>query len=302
MRGRAAARRSERRLAEDRAGASGRQFARERLDAWVRERPWRLLRVLGLTLLAAAVLATVLVGHPLLQGLAVGSFLAATLTALYHWALMASGAAYAELGEAGEQMTSTELARLRRSGWRFVNHLQFRVGDIDHVAVGPDGVVVIETKWTSMPVDLDRPSDWLRQASAQVRRNERDVAGFLGWGARKDARITSLLVVWGPQVTQSGDEAVLTDDGVNIVAGRHLRTVLGDLGERILSDDEIDAVYRKLAAWVEKKDRWNADASAEAPLTLVDRAERVQRRITVASVVVLAVAVAAAAGLRFLGR
>ena len=123
-------------------------------------------------------------------------------------------------------------------------------------------------------MDLDRPSDWRSQAVSQVRRNERDVAGFLGWGARKDARITSLVVVWGPQVRQQGDEAVLTPEGVNVLAGRHLRMVLGDLGEEALSPQEVEAIYTKLAGWIEKKDSWNASASAEAPVTLSEQAER----------------------------
>ena len=217
--------------------------------------------------------------------------------ALYNWCLMASGGSGATLGEAGEEWTSNELRRLRRHGWKFVNGLQFRVGDIDHVAVGPDGVVVIESKWTSMGVDLNRASDWRTKAVRQVRRNERDVAGFLGWGARKDARITSLVVVWGPEVTQQGDEAVLTPEGVNVLAGRHLRTVLGDLGEQALSPDEVDAVYTKLAGWIEKKDGWTANASAEAPVTLSEQAERAMWsgvKLSIGFVVVAAALVALA--------
>ena len=105
-------------------------------------------------------IASLVDGVPAFAKLRVGLFVGGSLVALYNWCLMASGASGATLGEAGEEWTSNELRRLRRHGWKFVNGLQFRVGDIDHVAVGPDGVVVIESKWTSMGVDLDRASDW----------------------------------------------------------------------------------------------------------------------------------------------
>lgn len=46
----------------------------------------------------------------------------------------------------GETNTARELRRLKSAGWTAVHNLHFKAGDVDHVAVGPGGVVVIETK------------------------------------------------------------------------------------------------------------------------------------------------------------
>ena len=52
--------------------------------------------------------------------------------------------------------------------------------DIDHVAVGPSGVVVVETKWATDPWPIGvagppRMVDRLNEVAAQVRRNAKDV-------------------------------------------------------------------------------------------------------------------------------
>jgi len=183
--------------------------------------------------------------------------------------MLASGASNASMGEAAEAWTSSELRRMHRKGWRHLDHLTLRPpGDIDHVAVGPDGVIVIETKWRSIATDLSRDSKWLSDAAKQVRRNQRDLAGHLGWGARQGARITSLLVVWGPEITQQGDGPQDGPDGVNVVAGRYLRTVLGDLSETLLDAEESEAVYRKLAEQMDRADQWTEANRSEWPLTL----------------------------------
>lgn len=242
MREHIAERRRARRFDHQRTGVLSRRFAQQRLDSFVRANA----RPLAAVVLAAAAFGVALWFLPGLQGalrgFVLGLFVAGFAGVLYHWCVIASGAANGTMGHAAEDWTSLELRRLRRRGWRTVNHLVFRRGDIDHIAIGPDGVVVVETKWCSGGIDLDQRGDALDDAIRQADRNRKDVAGYLGWGARDDARITSLVVVWGPAVTQEGDEAILTDEGVNVVAGQHLRTVLGDLTETALGSDEVDAI------------------------------------------------------------
>lgn len=172
------------------------------------------------------------------------------------------------MGAAAERWTSTELRRLRRKGRRTINHLVFRKGDIDHMAIGPEGVIVVETRWRSTTSEVEEHGQRLVDAARQVKRNERDVAGHLGWGARNDALITSLIVVWGPFVEQQEDEAPRIGDGVNVVAGAHLRAELDHLSEAHLTSDEVDASYSKLKKWVEQKDRWTAERAEPERQTL----------------------------------
>ncbi len=80
-------------------------------------------------------------------------------------------------GLEGEERTARELRRLRRLGWRVVHNLQFAYGDVDHIAIGPGGVAVIESKagnadW-QWHVDHGIPGRWL----GQVRKNGQRVAG-----------------------------------------------------------------------------------------------------------------------------
>ena len=50
----------------------------------------------------------------------------------------------------GEQWTARELRSLRKRDWHLANGLLLRrVADIDHVVIGPGGVLVIETKYSS---------------------------------------------------------------------------------------------------------------------------------------------------------
>ena len=97
--------------------------------------------------------------------------------------------------EQAERWTDQELKALRRRGWPVVNHLSFKQGDIDHVAIGPDGLIVVETKWTASSIKVDGSDRWLEDAVRQARRNTDDVRRFIGWGARAGAPIAPLDVL-----------------------------------------------------------------------------------------------------------
>lgn len=273
-------RREQRQRSTARAGASAAGFASRRIDAFLRRR-WRPMAIVaGGSVVFAAAIWFLLPGSDGARGFAAGAFIAAMGGALYHWAVLASGAAGTSMGQAAEEWTSSDLRRLRRRGWQTLDHLILRPpADIDHVAIGPDGVLVIETKWRSIRTDLGRPSSWLNDATSQVRRSERDLAGHLGWRAHEDARITPLLVVWGPEITQVGDGPLAGPNGVNVVAGQHLQTVLDDLGEAHLDEAEVERIYSKLAKQMDTTDRWAAAAEAVRPATLAEVANAWAARV-----------------------
>lgn len=72
---------------------------------------------------------------------------------------------------AGEDRVGQILGALTAHGWLVLHGLQIGRTDIDHVLVGPGGVITIETKsrrgWT---VVSEVPRRWLQQASAHRRR------------------------------------------------------------------------------------------------------------------------------------
>ncbi|HUB36190.1 MAG TPA: nuclease-related domain-containing protein, partial [Solirubrobacteraceae bacterium] len=50
------------------------------------------------------------------------------------------------LGAEGERRTERALRPLVRSGWSIVHDVEARYGNYDHIAVGPAGVFLLETK------------------------------------------------------------------------------------------------------------------------------------------------------------
>lgn len=255
--------RNERRLSTVRAGASGRAFVSERLWAFVRPNAVRLV-ITSVVGISFGALVFLLPGRfDAVKSFAFGGWTVLVLMYAYHWCMIASGASQSMMGEQGEIRTDQELRSLRKRGWRVVNHLTLKHGDIDHIAIGPDGLMVIESKWTSSPMRLDGTDRWVDGWADQTKRNTDDVRRFIGWGARADAPIAPLLVVWGPQITPPSDEFHRMPNGVNVIAGRHLRQALGDLADDVTDAGEIEKAYLKLAKHAETRDR--ADLERRGP-------------------------------------
>src|SRR5205085_1067253 len=95
---------------------------------------------------ALVVLAVPMAGRQFLSGALVASG-AWSVSLLVH---TMSGAASAAMGATAEQWTADDLRSLRRAGWRLTHGVRLRASrDIDHVALGPGGLLVVETKWSS---------------------------------------------------------------------------------------------------------------------------------------------------------
>jgi hypothetical protein len=102
------------------------------------------------------------------------------------------------MGAAAEQWTASELRPLRRLGWRIVNHFSLRASmDIDHVMVGPGGVVAVETKWSAQGWTLDPPEPRVLAAANRARDNAKVLAH---WHPVRSLGVTTVLPVvflWG---------------------------------------------------------------------------------------------------------
>jgi hypothetical protein len=139
-----------------RPGASARaQYQRRRIEewaAWTRSLPWRIAEVLaaGVSVgLLAAQLA------PRLAGLA--GLLAAGMLG---WALrfrVSPEAIAWRRGAAGERRTARLLGRLEQRGWVVLHDLAIpgSPANIDHLLIGPGGVVVVDTKQYRGRLQLD---------------------------------------------------------------------------------------------------------------------------------------------------
>jgi len=162
-------------LAGDRrAGSWGRRKARIAQRRYLREH-YRLLAIAAVALLVPVLLAALLVPSTAARYFLLGAGLTGTVGVLTVWVQQVTGTAPVMMGDLAEQWTASELRGLRRDGWRLVNQLALRAWDIDHVLIGPGGVLAVETKWSAHPWVLDPPDDRVRRAVQQAQANARDL-------------------------------------------------------------------------------------------------------------------------------
>lgn len=135
------------------------------------------------------------------------------------------------VGAAGERRTERALRPLQRVGWTITHDLDLPgAGNIDHLAVGPAGVFVLDSKAWGGVVSVDQdgatitPRDdpdaaWVargqhRGAARTAARVSRALAAAAGM---RTPAARSVVVVWGTFPQQ-----VVASGGVTYVAGEHL--------------------------------------------------------------------------------
>lgn len=190
-----------------------------RSGRYARGQVWRrhkeLLRKIGWHLAAGAVLliALCITSAYFLEDEQRGFVLGAGLVAIlgsFEWCVfMWSGSASSLSGAMAESNTATDLNRLKKRGWQVVHGLKLRVqSDIDHIAIGPGGVLVVETKWSAEPWPPNREvktfmSSRLQDAIAQTERAVTHVKGTFGASTKRPGVTKGVLVLSSP----STDEA-----------------------------------------------------------------------------------------------
>lgn len=173
--------------------------------------------------------------------------------------LLESGAASTLMGVSGEETTVLFLQDLRRRGWRIVNGLMIREkADIDHVAVGPAGVLVIETKWSAdaWPIGVPGKSfmrDTLDRAVDQARRNAKDVA--IQFKKELGAvLVRPVVVAWSRARTDDGGPDWIDQDGVTVVQGRMLSKWLETLEAQGLDEEPVTRIWSALVKQTDTRD------------------------------------------------
>jgi len=189
-------------------------------------------------------------------------------------ALVWTGAASQFMGASGEVSTSEVLRELDREGWRLVNNVKLKNWrDIDHVMVGPGGVVVVESKWSANPWPVNGPGDSFmeiqkKKAASQVQTSAKDVVAWLReFGIGVPAM--SLAVFWtGARRSGSGWEPLRNTTTV-LVHGPSLRLWLQtELPSNGMNAELVDRVYSMLGQKVDEQDQAAIDAGQRVPPTL----------------------------------
>lgn len=248
-------------------------MARRRAGGWARRKARARRRELlrthrrGLSVLCAVILALAFISVAVAGALG-NANLAWFIAGAFYGALLVFWVVLFELldpvsrhwiqGAEGEELTGRELGRIRRQGWRVVHNLHLQAGDIDHIAIGPGGIVAIETKcpnadWSWL-AKSGTPQKWARQAKSSAFRTRSLVRQHCGLSVE----VPPLVVVWARGIVESEPVRV---DGVRFVHGTELADLLSGM-RAMLSDDEVQRVHQSLERFARQLDEGLAFAGA----------------------------------------
>ena len=189
-------------------------------------------------------------------------------------AVIWTGAGNQFMGATAEAWTAQELRRLRSSGWLLINGvLRDRWGDIDHVLVGPGGVLVVETKWSahSWPIanyESGYMSGSLKTAANQAHAARKEVANELS-SIAPGVPVISATVLWSSSPSDGVEWNTWRDKHTAIVQGSQFRRWLGECLPRDgVSPKDVQRVWSELAQKVESQDSSRAALGDTPPPTI----------------------------------
>jgi F0F1-type ATP synthase assembly protein I len=248
-------------LASDaRAGSWARGQARRAHRKYVRKH-WRLMLVVTCGMGALTAITAFLVRQELVRGIVIGAGLTGTLALLGYGVTFFAGTGPTLMGELAEQWTASELRKLQQRGWRVVNHFGLGHGDIDHVAIGPCGVFVIETKWSASP--WADPDHRARVARA-VERTTASARQLKMWHDYKQLGLPDprpVVLIWG----EGADDVTATHNGATVLPGHNATEWFTDLADGVLRDEDIHTVWSKLDVQARKRDRYEEQRTPIPP-------------------------------------
>ncbi|HVV35248.1 MAG TPA: nuclease-related domain-containing protein, partial [Acidimicrobiales bacterium] len=195
-----------------------------------------------------------------------GLALGATAGMLGYWVVVYSGSAHAVMGDIGEQWTQQALHPLRKRGWKIIHRVLLRkTEDIDSVAIGPAGVVVVETKWSSDSWDSRTRRQRLDEAAAAASDNARRLWLVLR-SSHPEVSVRAVVALW------PSDDAFKPRQiaGVDVMPGLTLRDWLLELPAGQLSPERVDAVWSDLSAHLDARDKAGLDVDRSPPKSAED--------------------------------
>lgn len=241
-------------LASDaRAGSWARGKARRAQRRFLRER-WRPFAAFLLALAVGAAWVAWLMPTQFLTGMVVGAAMVAGPALVWSLTLQVTGTASVMMGDQAEQWTAQELRKLRKAGWRVLNHFVLGKQDMDHVLIGVGGAYLLETKWTKTPWRSDFGRAQVGAAVAQAQANARTLRLWQPVKAQH-VHVEPVVVLWGGGVNDwPENERISTVDGTTVVAGRALSRWVASRTGRSLEEAQVSAVWSALDAQVAKRD------------------------------------------------
>ncbi len=260
---------------DDRSARFARAQAWERITYCIRQYWWAMGLMVVLFVGAVTPLALRLEGA--YRGAVYG---AAAVSALWFDALITilwSGAASQIMGVSGETATADILRGLESKGWRIANGVKLDGWrEIDHLAVGPGGVLVVETKWSAYPWPLKgggptfMESD-VKNAAIQVQKNTVAVKEWLSAVAPM-IPTTGIVVFWtGGRKHGSGSTMSKQwgrEPAVLVFGPSFQELLAGNLWRYDVDDSTVDRVWSRLVELIQRTDETDEYSGENSPPTL----------------------------------
>lgn len=174
--------------------------------------------------------------------------------------VIASGVSPTIMGLIGETWTASDLRSMRRKGWRLINGMRLRKdADIDHIAVGPAGVFVLETKWSGEGwpehPEAGFMADRLRGAAVQVAHNARNVSSHFT-RVLANVNVKAVLILWSSVESNANVSSVDTNYGqVTVVPGPVFRSWLLSHRSDVVSNVHIESIFQAIDTHVESREQ-----------------------------------------------
>ena len=219
-----------------------------------------LLGTCAFALAVAIVIAFLAARHDqtMFGGFLLGVIVTAMVAAVYSAADIASGQHHNKFGTFGEVSTSDTFRSLsfRHKGWKIIDAVVFDRGDVDHVAVGPRGVLAIETKWTNVRWDVtDGRLSPHNDAIGQALRGARKIRLLLR-SQHIEVDVLPVLMVWGPGAFIPSFEPKVIQ-GVLVVRGANrsaLAKWIGEFQDSSLSPAAVHDITHALREYTQRFD------------------------------------------------
>lgn len=222
--------------------------ARKRRTAFLKVNWWFLpltaMFTIGMSWMVAGALR-ISGASQLLVGFGAGSAAAATVAACWWLLYEVDGGRTWRLGNSAERDTHRTL-RWRR-GWRAFWSIPFERMDVDHVAIGGRGVLVLETKHTSVEWSLRdrRLIGPFRDPVEQARASAQRIRGLLRSGGVVNQPVAAI-VIWGA-LSWEGEVPVVSVEGVHIVPSHCLVRWMRSVEGEPLTASQVDTAIATLA-------------------------------------------------------
>ena len=182
------------------------------------------------------------------------------------------------MGVSGETATADILRELEAKGWRIANGVKLDGWhEIDHLAVGPGGILVVETKWSAYPWPLKGSGPTfmeadIKNAAIEVQKNTAAVTAWLSEVA--PMILTTGIVVFWTGGKDQGSGFVMSrrwgkKEPAVLVFGPSFREWLsGELWRFDVDDTTVQRVWSRLVELIQRTDEEDKYSGENAPPTI----------------------------------